>query len=228
LCWAYPYGVDEINKHFPRVTKCKDSGKYCCNNDKNCCAEGRGVLLNAAGKVIKSKETTSDTESKKTTVTRDSSTQSDSTTPGTTATPPTIPTPAAPVAPNPATPSPPNVPTGASGGLATGAKIGLGVGIPVGVLALAGLAAFLWFRRKKNRVYSGSNGGYSPPPQTHEMAADDGPQEMQGYAKGQSNVPIELYAKEQTHAPVELPAEVPAEEAGNGVQSEYKPYVRGA
>ena len=115
--------------------------------------------------------------------------------------------------PEPASPSVPTpaVPTGASGGLATGAKIGIGIAVPVAVLGAAALGAFLWFRRRRGQVYSASGGEYSPPPKPQELAAEESPQELQGYAKEQSNLPIEL----------------PAEEVGGGVKTEYKPYARG-
>ncbi|OBT95821.1 hypothetical protein VE01_06065 [Pseudogymnoascus verrucosus] len=212
---------DEIDDRFPRVTICEDDGKYCCNNDKDCCAEGRGVILNGAGKVVgkavsSSSSTTSVPSTMSTsstsppeTTTSDSSSTSD---PTTTSTKPTTPTAASETTALNDAASPSE--TAAAGGLATGAKIGIGIAVPLGVLAAAGLGAFLWFRRR--RVYSASNDGYKPSPQgspAQELVATDIPRELQAFPKEQSNIPIEL----------------PADEAGmQAAKVNYKPYVRGA
>ncbi|KAL5351911.1 hypothetical protein ACLOAV_003773 [Pseudogymnoascus australis] len=184
--------TDEIDKRFPRVTIC-DDGKYCCDNENDCCSRGRGVFLNDVGKVV---ETDPSISSSKTTVTGSpSSTPSSSDSVG----PATPPTPN-PVAPSPSAPAAPAVPTAASGGLATGAKIGIGIAVPVAVLGVAALAAFLWFRNKKKVYPTTSSGGYKSPSQQQqlpqELAVEESAQEMQGFAKEQSNVPIELDAGE--------------------------------
>lgn len=175
------------------MTICKEDGKYCCDNDESCCAKGKGVVLNGLGNVVGKAEpgsgSTSMDPSPSTTSSKIPTAVSETTTPfQSTASP---------------------EPT-AAGGLATGAKIGIGVGVPVGVLAAAGLAAFLWFRRRR-RVYSGNN-GYKAPAQ--ELETNGSPQEMPGFPNDQNNVPIELPAGEAAGM---TPAKV-----------DYKPYVRGA
>ncbi|KFY19016.1 hypothetical protein V493_08194 [Pseudogymnoascus sp. VKM F-4281 (FW-2241)] len=192
---------DEVNERFPRVTICKDDGKYCCDNDESCCAKGKGVVLNGLGNVVGKAEPDPSSTS------MDPS-QISTTDPSPSTTSPIIPTAVSETtAPFQSTTSP--EPT-AAGGLATGAKIGIGVGVPVGVLAAAGLAAFLWFRRRR-RVYS-ANTGYKAPAQ--ELETKGSPQEMPGFRNDQNNVPIELPAGEAAGM---TPAKV-----------DYKPYVRSA
>ncbi|KAK3368333.1 hypothetical protein B0H63DRAFT_565046 [Podospora didyma] len=45
---------------FPRVTQCND-GTLCCNNDPDCCANGRGVYLDATGSVALTRGTAATT-----------------------------------------------------------------------------------------------------------------------------------------------------------------------
>ncbi|KFY15100.1 hypothetical protein V492_02228 [Pseudogymnoascus sp. VKM F-4246] len=205
---------DEINNKFPRVTIC-DDGKYCCNNDPDCCDEGRGAVLNGKGNIVKS-TTTDQPPSTMETSTKPPSSTSDTTT-TTSSTPPTA------AAESTGSTNPADS-AAAKEAVASGTKIGLGVGIPVGVLAIAGLGAFLWFKRRGKRVYATDN-GYKPSPQgpeaevaafpqeyPQELGANEAPQELQGYAKEQSNVPIEMPADEV---------------AMKKAKADYKPYARG-
>ncbi|OBT79371.1 hypothetical protein VF21_01891 [Pseudogymnoascus sp. 05NY08] len=239
-CAAQPYDAaecgeiclyDEIDKKFPRVTICEDDGKYCCDNDKDCCKEGRGAVLNGAGKVVgkavsssSSPPPTSTSDSPPSTLSKSSTTPpstttsdsspSDSSSSDSTTTTSNPTTPSADSETTDPTQAASSSETAAAGGLATGAKIGIGIAVPLGVLAAAGLVAFLWFRRR--RVYSGSNDGYKPSPQgspAQELGATEIPQELQAFPREQNNIPIEM----------------PAEEVGmKEAKVDYKPYVRGA
>ncbi|KAL2177465.1 uncharacterized protein P884DRAFT_299859 [Thermothelomyces heterothallicus CBS 202.75] len=51
---------DELGGVFPRVTICAD-GSLCCNNDPQCCQDGKGVFLDEAGNIASARATAATT-----------------------------------------------------------------------------------------------------------------------------------------------------------------------
>ncbi|KAL2166041.1 hypothetical protein VTG60DRAFT_3406 [Thermothelomyces hinnuleus] len=51
---------DELGGIFPRVTICAD-GSLCCNNDPQCCQDGKGVFLDEAGNIASARATAATT-----------------------------------------------------------------------------------------------------------------------------------------------------------------------
>lgn len=129
---------DEEKGLFPRVTICGD-GSFCCNKDgDHCCDDKKGTFLDKSGNIAKGPATTTlswgpeRTSSGYQTVTATHTTVTTAVN-----TPSQTPT---------SSPTPDESNNNA-------AKIGAGVGVPVGVLAIGGLAAFFFLRRRKQREY---------------------------------------------------------------------------
>ncbi|KAK3302740.1 uncharacterized protein B0T15DRAFT_313890 [Chaetomium strumarium] len=144
---------------FPRVVPCAD-GSLCCNNDPQCCQNGKGIFLDESGEVASAKATAATTTYpvvsgglSRTTLTPSTSTTSTSTTTtssssssdaSTTST--TLSNAAATTA-SSATPTPTPESTSDDDDANTGLKVGLGLGIPLAVIVGA-LLAYLFFRRR--------------------------------------------------------------------------------
>ncbi|KAK4667773.1 uncharacterized protein QC764_704750 [Podospora pseudoanserina] len=149
------------NGVLPRVVQCRD-GSLCCNNDPQCCQDGKGTFLDEGGEIVSTRATgattsfppLSETGTVRTTApvpttstsssSTFSSTFSESTSSSSTTEIVVPPTNAGPATPAP-TPSDEDN---------NGLKIGLGVGIPCAVL-VAALLAFLFFRRQKKKASNG-------------------------------------------------------------------------
>ncbi|KAK4188572.1 hypothetical protein QBC35DRAFT_382313 [Podospora australis] len=179
---------ETANRILPRVTECRD-GSLCCNNDPQCCQDGRGVFLDESGNVAQRRATAATTSfppfqgtgTRRTTmpVSTGSSTSFSTTNTATSATSSSTTT---------------GVPaeSSSSGESSAGLKVGLGLGIPLAVL-ITGILAWVFFRRRKNALakdgddmtevtahnYSGYNytGFHEPPPYQHQQ---HGPVEIGG------------------------------------------------
>ncbi|KAK4235054.1 hypothetical protein C8A03DRAFT_18147 [Achaetomium macrosporum] len=139
---------------FPRVTPCLD-GSLCCNNDPQCCQDGKGIFLDESGNVVSAKPTAaitsyppvSDGLSRFTLTPSTSTTTTASSSSLTTSTTSTTPSNAAATTTSSTTPSA----APASNDDDTGLKVGLGLGIPLAVIVTA-CVAYLLFRRRASRV----------------------------------------------------------------------------
>ncbi|PNH44621.1 hypothetical protein VD0004_g3113 [Verticillium dahliae] len=138
------YSENTGNGRFPQVTICTD-GSYCCNNDPQCCARGRGTFLDARGKVIDN-PTASSSSSASSSATRGASTSSATAAAASTTAsePPTSETPADPGSGNGSS-------SGSGSGDGLGLKVGLGLGIPLAAIVVA-LGVWFLVRRRKRAV----------------------------------------------------------------------------
>ncbi|KAK4202129.1 hypothetical protein QBC40DRAFT_277011 [Triangularia verruculosa] len=144
--------TEASNGVLPRVVQCGD-GSLCCNNNPQCCQDGKGTFLNEQGEIVSSRaigpttsfpplsgtgtvRTTAPVPTPTTSTTSSESTSSSVSTPETSS----LPTGTETVSPGPSTPNEEN----------NSLKLGLGIGIPCGVLAAA-LLIFLFIKRQKKR-----------------------------------------------------------------------------
>lgn len=135
---------------FPRVTPCSD-GSLCCNNDPQCCQDGKGIFLDEGGERISARATAATTSypplsgslvrftQTPSTISASISSMSTLLSPSTTESlPPTI--------------SPTETPAFSSGSEnSMGLKVGLGLGIPLAVLITACAVYFLLRMRRDRR-----------------------------------------------------------------------------
>ncbi|KAK0667901.1 hypothetical protein QBC41DRAFT_277892 [Cercophora samala] len=154
------YNETNTNGVLPRVVQCGD-GSLCCNNDPQCCQDGKGTFLNEGGEIVSSRATAattsfpplSETGTVRTTAPvptpSTSSSSSSSMSSESRSSPSETDTSVLPAISGPATPGPPP-----SNEEDNGLKIGLGVGLSCAVLFIA-LLVFLFFRRKKTRSSKG-------------------------------------------------------------------------
>ncbi|KAK1756617.1 hypothetical protein QBC47DRAFT_270200, partial [Echria macrotheca] len=134
------YNETEIGEGvLPRVTPCAD-GSLCCNNDPQCCADGRGIFLDENGNRASTKATAAITSYPPVGTGTDRYTQTPSLS---TTIPPTSLTPS---------PSGTDVANAGSTGENTALKVGLGVGMAMTVV-LTALVVYFWLtRRKRSRT----------------------------------------------------------------------------
>ncbi|RFU32878.1 hypothetical protein B7463_g3474, partial [Scytalidium lignicola] len=125
------------NGFFPRVTLCPD-GKYCCNDQPNCCESGSGVFLDGVGDIVSSRPSSTPS-----TATVSSSTSSTSLPPSTAATT---------TSPQGAANTSSADSSSTSSGLSTGAKIGVGVSIPLGVILISALGVVIWLQQRRIKM----------------------------------------------------------------------------
>ncbi|KAI9729047.1 MAG: hypothetical protein M1828_000132 [Chrysothrix sp. TS-e1954] len=118
-----------------------------------------------------------------------------------------------------AAPAPTSSTTSTSSGLSSGAKAGIGVGVTLGVLALLCIAAFIWWRtrRQRSQATRAKEEDYAAPGHSFhaQQKTTQQPQpEMARYAP--SEAPAAPQMQQQQQAPQELggtsyaPAELPA------------------
>ncbi|KAK4457122.1 hypothetical protein QBC42DRAFT_350718 [Cladorrhinum samala] len=167
------YSETETNR-MPRVTMCSD-GSLCCDNEKNCCAQGKGIFLDESGNRVFARATGATTSYPPDTSSTSSRTATSSTSAASTGTTTT----GAASASGTQTSSDPN---GAGGFTATGfgpsstaqattdssssssdsdtvgLKVGLGLGIPLAVL-ISGLLVFLFLRKRNAAARQAGHGG---------------------------------------------------------------------
>ncbi|KAK4032012.1 hypothetical protein C8A01DRAFT_20861 [Parachaetomium inaequale] len=144
---------NETRGVFPRVAPCSD-GSLCCNNDPQCCQDGKGIFLDESGNRASAKATAATTSYppvsdglSRFTLTPSTSTTSTSTSSAST----TIPDAGAATTLSSTTPTPTPAPSSSSSDDSIGLKVGLGLGIPLAVLATA-CAGYLFLRRRNRRA----------------------------------------------------------------------------
>ncbi|KAH6635806.1 hypothetical protein F5144DRAFT_600594 [Chaetomium tenue] len=206
---------------FPRVTPCKD-GSLCCNDDPQCCQNGKGIFLDESGNRASAKATaattsyppvsdglerftmtpsTSTTSTPSTSATTTSADESSTTTndePGAVTT-------------SSSTTPPPDTSNNSDDSI--GLKVGLGLGIPLAVI-LTAIAVYFFLRRRNRNAngampdsqqsYGGSYGG--------DMAQPGGGYPYSagtGYAAtanppGYPDQHPGMYAGQQKYQPVEI------------------------
>ncbi|KAK0747301.1 hypothetical protein B0T21DRAFT_354052 [Apiosordaria backusii] len=155
--------TEASNGVLPRVVECRD-GSLCCNNDPQCCQDGKGTFLNERGEIASSRATAattsfpplSGTGTVRTTApvptpsTPSSTVSSESTSTSSTTTTNTSSLPADSRQASPGS-SPSDEVTGGNSNETNNLKLGLGIGIPCAVLITA-LLVFLYFWRQKRRA----------------------------------------------------------------------------